>query len=231
MAAVILSAERWVPRGRSGRARTILYGMDTTLTPDPAWRVALRPLITARGWTSLTHNLLGLPLGTAYFIWLVTGLSTGLGLAITIIGIPLLTLVLAATRPLLMLERGLAKSLLGSELPPVDAAPQAEGLFGRFKAYWTDGTTWRGIGYLLTRFPVGVATFTIAVTTYSVALWCLAAPLLAPLEAMDLGFWEPDTVTEGLAFVPFGVVGLFTAGWISEGMAAMSRGLIKAAVR
>jgi hypothetical protein len=205
--------------------------MDTTLTPDPAWRIALRPLITARGWTSLTHNLLGLPLGTAYFIWLVTGLGTGLGLAITIVGIPLLTLVLAATRPLLMLERGLANALIGTSLPPVAVAPQGEGVFGRFKAYWTDGTTWRGIGYLLARFPVGVATFTVAVTAYSVALWCLAAPLLAPLDAMDLGFWEPDTVVEGLALVPFGVVALFTAGWISEGMAAMSRGLIKATVR
>jgi hypothetical protein len=205
--------------------------MDTTLTPDPAWRVALRPLITARGWTSLTHHLLGLPLGTAYFIWLVTGLSTGLGLAITIVGLPLLTLVLAATRPLLVFERGLANALLGSDLPPVAVAPQAEGWLGRLKAYWTDGTTWRGVGYLLARFPIGTATFVVAVTAYSVALWCLAAPLLAPLGAMDLGFWEPDSVLDGLAFVPFGVVGLFTAGWISEGMAAMSRALIGATVR
>jgi hypothetical protein len=205
--------------------------MDTTLTPDPAWRVALRPLITARGWTSLTHHLLGLPLGTAYFIWLVTGLSTGIGLAITIVGIPLLTLVLAATRPLLMFERGLANTLLGTRLAPVAVAPQADGWFARLKAYWTDGTTWRGVGYLLARFPIGIATFVIAVTAYSVALWCLAAPLLAPLEAMDLGFWEPDTVLEGLAFVPFGLVALFTAGWISEGMAAMSRALIRATVR
>jgi hypothetical protein len=205
--------------------------MDTTLTPDPAWRVALRPLITARGWTSLTHHLLGLPLGTAYFIWLVTGLSTGIGLAITIVGIPLLTLVLAATRPLLMFERGLANTLLGTRLAPVAVAPQADGWFARLKAYWTDGTTWRGVGYLLARFPIGIATFVIAVTAYSVALWCLAAPLLAPLEAMDLGFWEPDTVLEGLAFVPFGLVALFTAGWISEGMAAMSRALIRTTVR
>ena len=205
--------------------------MDTTLTPDPAWRVALRPLITARGWTSLTHHLLGLPLGTAYFIWLVTGLSTGIGLAITIVGIPLLTLVLAATRPLLMFERGLANTLLGTRLAPVAVAPRADGWFARLKAYWTDGTTWRGVGYLLARFPIGIATFVIAVTAYSVALWCLAAPLLAPLEAMDLGFWEPDTVLEGLAFVPFGLVALFTAGWISEGMAAMSRALIRATVR
>jgi Putative sensor len=215
---------------RRARALAIIDRMDTTLTPDPAWRVALRPLITARGWTSLTHHLLGLPLGTAYFIWLVTGLSTGIGLVITIVGIPLLTLVLAATRPLLMFERGLANALLGTNLPPVAVAPRAEGWFARLKAYWTDGTTWRGVGYLLARFPIGIATFTIAVTAYSVALWCLAAPLLAPLEAMDLGFWEPDTVLEGLLFVPFGVVALFTAGWISEGMAAMSRGLIRATV-
>jgi hypothetical protein len=194
---------------RRARALAIIDRMDTTLTPDPAWRVALRPLITARGWTQLTHHLLGLPLGTAYFIWLVTGLSTGIGLVITIVGIP----------------------LLGTDLPPVAVAPRADGWFARLKAYWTDGTTWRGVGYLLARFPIGIATFTIAITAYSVALWCLAAPLLAPLEAMDLGFWEPDTVLEGLAFVPFGVVALFTAGWISEGMAAMSRALIKATVR
>jgi hypothetical protein len=36
----------------------------------------------------------------AYFTWLVTGLSLGLGLAITLVGIPLLTLVFATVRPL-----------------------------------------------------------------------------------------------------------------------------------
>lgn len=201
--------------------------MDTTLTPDPSWRLALRPLITARGWTQLTHHLLGLPLGTAYFVWLVTGLSLGAGLAITLLGIPILTLVLANVRPLLLAERGLANALLGADLPPVAIAPRGDGWLGRLKAYWTDGTTWRGTLYLLLRFPAGLFTFCVAVTTYSAAVWALAAPLLAPLGAMDLGFWEPDTVLEGLAFVPFGAMLLFTAGWISEGMAAMSRALAR----
>jgi Putative sensor len=205
--------------------------MDTTLEPDSNWRIALRPFVTTRGWTQLTHHLLGLPLGIAYFVWLVTGLSVGLGLVITLLGIPILTLVLANVRPLLMAERGLANALLGTRLPPVAIAPRGDGWFGRLKAYWTDGVTWRGVGYLLLRFPVGIFTFTVAVTAFSVAAWGLAAPLLAPLDAMDLGFWEPDTVLEGLAFVPFGVLALFTAGWISEGMAAMSRALIRATVR
>ncbi|HWM12550.1 MAG TPA: sensor domain-containing protein [Solirubrobacteraceae bacterium] len=201
--------------------------MDTTFAPDPAWRLALRPLITARGWTSVTHHLLGLPLGIAYFVWLVTGLSVGAGLAITLLGIPILTLVLANVRPLLMAERGLANALLGAQLPPVAIAPGGDGFLGRLKAYWTDVTTWRGVLYLLLRFPVGTFTFTVVVATFSTALWCLAAPLLAPLGAMDLGFWEPDSVLDGLAFVPFGVVALFTAGWISEAMAVMSRELAR----
>jgi len=199
--------------------------MDTTLTPEPSWRLALRPLITPRGWTQLTHHLLGLPLGIAYFVWLVTGLSLGAGLAITLLGIPILTLVLANVRPLLMAERGMANALLGTDLPPVAIAPRGDGWLGRLKAYWTDGTTWRGTLYLLLRFPVGIFTFSVAVAAYSTAGWALAAPLLAPLGAVDLGFWEPDTVLEGLAFVPFGAMLLFTAGWISEGMAAMSRAL------
>jgi hypothetical protein len=205
--------------------------MDTTLAPEPSWRAALKPLITARGWTQLTHHLLGLPLGIAYFVWIVTGLSLGAGLAITLLGIPIITLVLANVRPLLMAERGLANALLGSDLPPVAIAPRGDGWFGRLKAYWTDGTTWRGIAYLLTRFPVGTFTFSVAVATYSAAGSALSAPILAPLDAMDLGIWEPDTVLEGLAFVPLGVVLLVAAGWISEGMAAMSRALAHWGVR
>src|SRR3954463_14476236 len=91
-------------------------GMDTTLSSEPPWRVALRPLITARGWTAVTHHLLGLPLGVAYFTWLVTGLALGLGLAITLVGIPLLTLVFATVRPLLAVERGLSNALLGTSI-------------------------------------------------------------------------------------------------------------------
>jgi hypothetical protein len=209
----------------------ILMTMDTTLNPDPSWRAALRPLITTRGWTQLTHHLLGLPLGTAYFVWIVTGLSLGAGLLITLLGIPILTLVLANVRPLLTAERGLANALLGTRIPSVAIAPRGDGWLGRLKAYWTDGTTWRGLLYLLIRFPVGMFTFSVAVAAYSAAAWGLAAPILAPLDAIDLGFWEPDTVLEGLALFPVGVVLLVAAGWISEGMAAMSRALIRAFVR
>ena len=99
------------------------WRIDTTLTAEPFWRAALRPLITTRGWTAVTHHLLGLPLGVAYFTWFVSGLAAGLGLAITLIGLPILTVVLASVRPLLAGERALSNSLLGTEIPAAPLAP------------------------------------------------------------------------------------------------------------
>jgi hypothetical protein len=213
------------------RGRFDTGGMDTTYDSGPSsLSVALRPLTTLPGWTAVTHHLLGLPLGIAYFTWLVTGLATGLGLAITIIGIPILTLVLATVRPLLEAERAMANALLGTDIEPAGLAPQGEGLWGRFKAYWKDATTWKGVGYLLARFPIGIFTFSVAVTVYSAAGFLLAAPIIAPLHAMELGIWEPDTVLEGLALVPLGLITLVAAGWISEGMAVMSRALARAVI-
>ena len=47
----------------------------------------------------------------------MTGFALGLGLAITLVGIPILTLVLASVRPLLAGERAMANMLLGAEHP------------------------------------------------------------------------------------------------------------------
>jgi Putative sensor len=201
--------------------------MDTPFASEPSRRAVLRPLITTRGWTAVTHHLLGLPLGIAYFTWLVTALSIGAGLAITIVGIPILTLVLASVRPLLAAERTLSNALLGTEIPRAGLAPGGEGWLGQLKAYWTDSTTWRGMSYLLARFPVGTLTFSVVTALYSAALYLIAAPIVSPFDTIELGIWQPDTWFDGLALVPFGLVLLVAAGWISEGMAAMSRGLAR----
>lgn len=201
--------------------------MEATISPTPAWRSLLAPLTTTRGYRALTHHLLGLPLGIAYFTWFVTGLATGLGLAITLIGIPILTVVLASVRPLLAGERALANVLLDAEIDPAPLSPGGDGWWARFKAYWTDKATWRGMLYLVLRFPVGIAAFSIAVSAYGVALMFIAAPLLAPLDSIELGIWEPSTVLQGLALLPLGLLLLPVAAWISEAMAWGSRELAR----
>jgi hypothetical protein len=201
--------------------------MDTTVTeaqaPVPAWRTVLRPLITSGGYRGLTHHLLGLPLGVLYFSWLVTSIATGLGLVITLIGLPILTGVLATIRPLLGVERGLANALLDARIAPAPLTAGGQGLIGRATAYWKDSASWRGIVYLLGRFPVGLGTFIVAVIAFSTALYLIAAPVVAPLDAVEFGFWRPDTVLDGLAVLPVGLIALLASAWISEGMAVLSR--------
>jgi hypothetical protein len=81
--------------------------------------------------------------------------------------------------------------------------------------------------YLLIRFPAGTAAFSIAVSVYGVALMFIAAPLLAPLDGIELGIWDPSTVLQGLALLPLGLVLLPVAAWISEGTAWASRALAR----
>ena len=68
------------------------------------------------------YLLLSLGLGTTWFVILVVGLSTGIGLLITLLGIPILIGVLYATRPMADLERALVHGLLDERadgpLPP-----------------------------------------------------------------------------------------------------------------
>jgi Putative sensor len=201
--------------------------MDTThrsASVEDWLRAAVRPLVTRRGGTILLYHLLGLPLGVAYFVWLVTGFSTGLGLLVTLIGIPLLTLVLASVRPLAAAERALANELLGAGIPGAPLAPTGSGWMGRLKAYWTDARTWRGVAFLFLRFPAGLASFIVATVSYGVALTLLAAPLLATLDGdgLDIGTWDIDGVLEGLALMPLGAVALIAAGWISVSLGALS---------
>jgi len=72
-----------------------------------------------------------------------------------------------------------------------------------------------------------MATFTVAVAAYGTALYLIAAPIVAPFDTIELGFWQPDTVADGLALVPAGLILLVLSGWINEGMAAISRGLAR----
>ena len=53
---------------------------------------AVHPLIEARTWKATLFHLLSLPLGIVWFTVVITGLSTGIGTLITLVGIPILLL-------------------------------------------------------------------------------------------------------------------------------------------
>jgi hypothetical protein len=121
----------------------------------------------------------------------------------------------------------MANSMLGADIPASDLAPGGEGVWGRLKAYWKDSATWRGIAYLLVRFPVGLFTFVVVVTAFSTALALVGTPIAVLFDPVELGFTTLDEWYLALPLVPVGLALIVASGWISEGLGAMSRSLAR----
>lgn len=169
----------------------------------------LSPYRDHRTYAVLAYLLLGLPLGILDFTVVVTGLSVGLGMVVTVVGIPLLVVSLLVVRALATLERRLAWSLLVAPMPR--RAPDTDDEHGFF---WTrlrrllgSRRTWAELGFLLLRLPLGIVDFTLAVSVVSLMAWGVAGPIVtaAGVES-TLGSWTIDTVAESLVFLPISIL-------------------------
>jgi hypothetical protein len=161
-------------------------------------------LASRRPYLATLYLLLAMPLGILYFVFLTVGLTTGLGLTIVWIGLAILLAVLLLGLAFSALERQQAIWLLGGEVGPVWRGPYRElGFKARFKALLTNPVTWKGLLFLLLKFPLGIASFVFTVTAFSVSLSLLAAPLLYRFENVELNLelWALRIDTFGEALV------------------------------
>jgi signal transduction histidine kinase len=171
-------------------------------------------LATARPWKQTLHLLLDLPLGIAWFTWVVTMLSLGGGLAVTVIGIPLLALTVTSGRWIGSAERARARLLLDDDAPAPSPFRSGQGWLALTKAGLVDGPGWKGLAYGALMLPWGIVTFTVAVTIWSTALGLLATPILwASLPDRDLFQFGDHYVLTGWGKVG-GVVGATILGLV-----------------
>ena len=163
-----------------------------------------------RSYSSLFYMLLSLATGVFYFTWTVAGVSISLGTLILIFGIPLLILFIGSTRLLSLVEGRIVETLLGTRMPrrPLYPSHRDEGLWERIKAMLTDVRTWSTMLYMLLMLPLGVAYFTFAVTTLSLSLGLLLAPL-GYLFDSDIAYfyWNGPVVLGGADLFLFPLVG------------------------
>ena len=143
-----------------------------------------------RTWLNLLFQVLAFPLGLFYFVFLVTGLSVGLGLVIIWVGIPILLIVAGAWWLFGAFERLQAKYLLGAAVSaPPRAWENVNGVWGKLKAHFGTGATWRDLFYLLAKLALGIVSFTLLVTLAGILFWLVYLPVAH--------FW-------GIPFVDFG---------------------------
>ncbi|MCL9815239.1 sensor domain-containing protein [Natranaeroarchaeum aerophilus] len=149
---------------------------------------------------NLLYLLLTFPLGIAYFVFLVTGFSVGVGLIILVFGLPLLLMTLFFATQLAAGERALAELLLDVTIPVTNHDPDI-GALGRLKQLCLDAGTWKGTVYLFSKFFIGIFAFVIITVLGSVVVTLLAAPLHYgnPNVGITLGSTVEFTVPE-LAF-------------------------------
>jgi hypothetical protein len=163
-------------------------------------------------WLGILFNWLAFPLGLFYFVFLVTGLSLGVGLVVVWVGIPILLVVAGAWWLFGAFERVQARYLLRADIP---GAPRewekVEGVWAKLKAHFGSGATWKDLVYLLAKLPFGVVSFTLLVTAASMVFWFVAMPLFALLDVPVInGTWVPP-LWFGLICLPLGILVFFVA--------------------
>ncbi|CAM5593220.1 histidine kinase OS=Streptomyces alboniger OX=132473 GN=CP975_20685 PE=4 SV=1 [Streptomyces alboniger] len=139
--------------------------------PVGFWRAPF----AAGTFREIGHVLVSLPVATAGFSFAVAGFTLGAGLFVTVLGLPVLAVVLAGARGLGAAERGRARRALGLavEGPAALAPPGGRGRWAGMRARVADTAGWKALLFQAVMFPWRVCSFVLTVTVFATG-WALA---------------------------------------------------------
>lgn len=183
------------------------------------------------------YVLLGFPLAVLSFSIIVTGLSAGVGLLVVFVGLPVMVATVFIARVFADIERFRYAPVLRQPRTRPDYRKAAPGAswWQRLIAPLGDGQSWLDLTHALARFPVSVATFTVVVSWWAVAVagtltvaWDWAIPRgpdnMSLAQLVGLG----DSAFARIAFqTAIGVVCLLTLPFIVRGCALVEAGMAR----
>ena len=156
----------------------------------------------ARTYAALLYLALAFPLGIAYFVCTVVGLSLGLGLSVLLVGVPILVATVGGVVLVSIGERALARTLLGAEIdPPSWKVTEASGAVDGAVAVVTDLAVWGALAFVLSKLIVGVVGFTVITVVLSVGGSLLATPLYYDAPGASVGLILPEPIRRELSLV------------------------------
>ncbi len=186
--------------------------------------------VVGRGRTygNILYLLLAFPLGIFYFILLVTGLSLSLPLIILWVGLFILLAVFLMWYALAAFERQMAVWLLGEDIPPMTRQDLSnKSLWQKFTATLANPVTWKGLVFLVAKFPIGIISFIVVVTLGSVSAGLLSAPFYYQFANPQITFfwntvWVINSLPEALFLSLVGVFATLVSMHVFNGMAWLS---------
>ncbi|MEU0844090.1 sensor domain-containing protein [Streptomyces sp. NPDC005962] len=125
----------------------------------------------AQTWKEISHLLVNLPMGIFGFVYALTWLAVGVGMAVTIAGLPVLAVGLLGSRGFARSERQRARALLSVRVDEPSRMPgrPGEGFFGWLWRSLRDPVGWRATLYAAIRMPWGILTFAVTLTSLFIA--------------------------------------------------------------
>ncbi|MFI1356852.1 sensor histidine kinase [Streptomyces sp. NPDC020898] len=180
----------------------------TSAEPEDDRLPPARFALDRQTWKEIFHLLLNLPMALFGFVYVVTVVSVGSFMTLTVIGLPLLGAGLMGARQLGRIERARARALLGVRVDEPSPLPlgsrrgtrgQELGFFGQLWLAVKDPVGWRTILYDFVRLPWAVLTFSVVLVSLFV-LWpvlpFLARGLTNVDRAMVRGLLSPSDELE-----------------------------------
>jgi signal transduction histidine kinase len=185
-------------------------------------RILLRPF-RLETWRELAFVLLGGVMAVVGFCVQVVGLSAGLSLLVTLIGIPILAGLAYVDRWLCAIDRWRASFLLGEPVSGVYRRPGRPGILARLRMLAVDPQTWRDLGWIWLNVVLGFVAAVLMLTLWAVVGWLVTFPAywwLLPDSALPDGPWGlTDTWGEALSGAALGVAAAPLVAWIGAGVA------------
>jgi signal transduction histidine kinase len=206
--------------------------MTTTTAPTSASaepgarRSMLRQLAADSGYV-----LLSFPIAVASFVVLITGLAAGVGLGITLIGLPILAGALYAARGFADMERLRMPAVLRQDRvrPYYRAADPGASVWRRVVTPIIDSQSWLDLAHGLVKFPVATFSFVITVVWWAGAIggclyWSYAWAIPNGPEDQDLadllGLGDSIGARIGM-YTAFGLFFLITLPVVVRGCALL----------
>ena len=140
------------------------------------WTI-LRAPFQRRAWQELAYLLIAAVLGAAGFAYVLTGFLLSAGLSITALGVPLLAVLVPATRYLARVRVHLARALLGTVVPEPPPFRHGPGVFAWLRAGIRDNTGWRAVAFQVAALPLSVIALSVVVLSWAWGFVALTAPL------------------------------------------------------
>ncbi len=168
-------------------------------------------------WLNLLYLILAFPLGLAYFIFFVVGISLAIPLMFILVGFIVLAIVGLGWWAFASFERLLAIWLLKMEIPPMSKpGPKPEGTWETFVNLLSNPVTWKSLLYLLIKFPLGIFSFIMLVVFGAITLAFLTAPLTfwwnpVRVDLIGVRYWAIDTPVEAAIGFIVGLLFMFVS--------------------